>query len=57
MSSLELKCGALDLLSMIKDMGNKMVVITEGPQDAQEGTVQGLGIEGCIDLCFSVAGS
>ena len=46
MNLLELKCGALDLLSMIKDMGKKIVVITEGPQDAQERTVQGLGIEG-----------
>lgn len=35
MTSLELKCGALDLLSMVKDMGKKTVVITEGPQDAQ----------------------
>ena len=50
MTSLELKCGALDLLSMIKDMGKKIVVITEGPQDAQERTVRGLGIEGYIDF-------
>ena len=51
MSSLELKCGALDLLSMVKDMGEKIVAITEGPQDAQEKrTVRGLGIEGCIDF-------
>ena len=50
MKSLELKCGALDLLSMIKDMGKKIVVITEGPQDAQERTIQGLGIEGYIDF-------
>lgn len=50
MTSLELKCGALDLLSMMKDMGKKIVVITEGPQDAQERTVQGLGIEGYVDF-------
>ena len=48
MASLELKCGTLDLLSKIKDMGKKIVVITEGPQDAQERTVRGLGIEGYI---------
>ena len=50
MSSLELKCGALDLLSMVKDMGKKIVVITEGPQDAQERTLRGLGIEGFIEF-------
>ena len=50
MTSLELKCGALDLLSMVKDMGKKIVVITEGPQDAQERTVQRLGIAGHIDF-------
>ena len=48
--SLELKCGVLDLLSMIKDMGKKIVVITEGPQDAQERTIRGLGIQGYIDF-------
>ena len=34
MASLELKCGTLDLLSIIKDIGKKIVVITEDPQDA-----------------------
>lgn len=50
MASLELKCGALSLLATVKDMGKKIVVITEGPQDAQERTVQGLGIEKYIDF-------
>ena len=50
MASLELKCGALDMLSLIKDMGKKIVVITEGPQDAQERAVRGLGIDGLIDF-------
>ena len=49
-ASLELKCGALDLLSLIKDMGKKIIVITEGPQDAQERAVRGLGIDGFIDF-------
>lgn len=48
--SLELKCGALSLLSTLKEMGKKIVVITEGPQDAQERTVQRLGIGGYIDF-------
>ncbi|KAI0381426.1 HAD-like domain-containing protein [Hypomontagnella monticulosa] len=50
MASLELKCGALDLLSTLKKMDKKIVVITEGPQDAQERTVKGLGIGGYIDF-------
>lgn len=54
-ASLELKCGALDLLSLIKDMGKKIVVITEGPQDAQERAVRGLGIDGFIDFLATTA--
>lgn len=50
MTSLELKCGALELLSTLKGMGKKIVVVTEGPQDAQERTVRGLGIDGHIDF-------
>lgn len=50
MASLELKCGALDLLSSLKAMGKKIVVMTEGPQDAQERTVQALGIKDYIDF-------
>lgn len=48
--SLELKCGALELLSTIKSMGKKIVIMTEGPQDAQERTVEGLGITKYIDF-------
>ena len=51
--SLELKGGALDILLMVKDMGTKIVVITEGPQDAQERTVQSIGIEGYMDFLAS----
>ncbi|KAG9229310.1 Haloacid dehalogenase-like hydrolase [Amylocarpus encephaloides] len=50
MASLELKCGALGLLSAIRNMGKKIVIMTEGPQDAQERTVQGLDIGGYIDF-------
>ncbi len=31
-------------------MGKKIIVITEGPQDAQERAVRGLGIDGFIDF-------
>ena len=50
MASLELKCGALSLLSVLRNMKKKIVVVTEGPQDAQERTIQGLGIGGYIDF-------
>ena len=50
MASLELKCGTSDLLSVVRKMGKKIVVITKGPQDAQERTIQGLGIGGHIDI-------
>ncbi|KAJ2979782.1 hypothetical protein NQ176_g3041 [Zarea fungicola] len=49
-TSLELKCGALGLLSTVKNLGKKIVVITEGPQDAQERTVKALGIDSYIDF-------
>lgn len=50
MDSLELKCGALSLLKAVKSMGKKVVVITEGPQDAQERTVERLGLSSYIDF-------
>ncbi|KAG9255411.1 HAD-superfamily hydrolase, subfamily IA, variant 1 [Emericellopsis atlantica] len=49
-ANLELKCGAQGLLSTIKSMGKKIVVITEGPQDAQERTVDALGIRSYIEF-------
>lgn len=35
-SSLELKPGAKDLISYLKSIGKKVLIISEGPQDAQE---------------------
>ena len=48
--SLELKHGAIKLLSTIRSLDKKIVVITEGPQDAQERTLQDLGIATKIDF-------
>jgi putative hydrolase of the HAD superfamily len=50
LASLQLKCGALGLLSAVRKMGKKIGIMTEGPQDGQERTVQGLGIAGYIDF-------
>ena len=47
--SLEHKCGALSVLSCLKRMGKKVAVITEGPQDAQEWTLDKLGLSNMID--------
>lgn len=49
-ANLELKQGAKSLLGALKDAGSKVVVITEGPQDAQERAVRDLGIAQYIDL-------
>jgi putative hydrolase of the HAD superfamily len=48
-ANLELKCGAKGLLSTIKNLGKKIVIITEGPQDAQDRTINALGIRGYVD--------
>jgi putative hydrolase of the HAD superfamily len=49
-ASFELKCGAIGLLSTIKRIGKKVVIITEGPQDAQERTIRALGLNNYIDF-------
>jgi len=43
--SLEPKPGAVRLLVYLRSIGKRIVVITEGPQDAQESTIQKLGME------------
>lgn len=49
-SALELKPGALSLLQTLRRLGKKVIVITEGPQDAQEWTVRELGLAPYIDI-------
>jgi putative hydrolase of the HAD superfamily len=49
-AALELKCGAFDLLKQLKALGKKFVIITEGPEDAQQRTVKALGIAHMIDF-------
>jgi putative hydrolase of the HAD superfamily len=48
--SLALKPGVLHLLQTLRRLGKKIIVITEGPADAQEWTVQELGIWRYIDV-------
>ncbi|KAF3045822.1 hypothetical protein E8E11_003453 [Didymella keratinophila] len=47
--NLELKPGVLELLKTLKRYGHKIAVITEGPQDAQERTLEALGIASHVD--------
>ncbi|KAI9897693.1 hypothetical protein N3K66_007549 [Trichothecium roseum] len=49
-AALELKPGATDLLALLKSLGKKIVVVTEGPQDAQDRTVKALGIADHVDF-------
>lgn len=42
--NLELKPSVLGLLTALEHHGHKIAVITEGPQDAQERTVEALGL-------------
>lgn len=51
--SLELKPGALEFLMQAKESRKKIVVITEGPHDAQERTIKKLGINSYIDEIYS----
>ncbi|KAI9040111.1 P-loop containing nucleoside triphosphate hydrolase protein [Aspergillus affinis] len=48
-AALTLKDGAVSLLSDLKRRGKNIVVITEGPQDSQEWTIEKLGIAKYID--------
>ena len=53
--NLVLKEGALEILHMAKDAGQKTVIITEGPQDAQALTIERLGLSPYIDTLITSA--
>ncbi|KAK8045578.1 hypothetical protein PG993_005602 [Apiospora rasikravindrae] len=48
--SLGLKSGTLELFSTLKGLGKMIAVITEGPQDAQEWTLERLRLTGYVDF-------
>ncbi|KAJ5099783.1 hypothetical protein N7532_006784 [Penicillium argentinense] len=52
-SSLALKAGALSFLRAIQDRGKKIIVVTEGPADAQEWTIRELGLEPLVDVAVT----
>ncbi|KAJ5626880.1 hypothetical protein N7528_004307 [Penicillium herquei] len=49
-SSLTLKPGVVELFQSLKQLGKNIIVITEGPTDAQEWTVRELGIDSYVDI-------
>ncbi|KAL4907991.1 HAD-like domain-containing protein [Aspergillus multicolor] len=49
-AALTLKPGARQLLERLKALGKKVIVVTEGPKDAQEWTVAELSLEPLIDI-------
>ncbi|KAJ5134617.1 hypothetical protein N7448_000363 [Penicillium atrosanguineum] len=55
-SNLTLKAGALGLLQTLRRLGKKVIVITEGPADAQEWTAQELGLWSYIDILVTTNG-
>jgi putative hydrolase of the HAD superfamily len=48
-TALEIKPGALTLLPYLRSIGKKIAIITEGPQDAQEWTLEKLGLSSYVD--------
>lgn len=52
--SLELKNGVLDLFEALQRHGHKIAVISEGPQDAQERTIEALGLTSNIDYLATI---
>lgn len=52
-SALTLKSGALELLLKLKSLGKKVVLVTEGPEDAQKWTVEELGIADIVDMLIT----
>lgn len=49
-AALCLKSGALPLLKKLKATGKMIIIVTEGPRDAQEWTVSELGLKPFIDI-------
>lgn len=49
-ASLKTKPGAVAILQILKQLGKSIVVITEGPQDAQEKTLKALELEPYINF-------
>ncbi|KAI4128367.1 MAG: hypothetical protein LQ338_002769 [Usnochroma carphineum] len=49
-AALALKSGASDLLSKLRALDKKVILVTEGPEDAQQWTLENLGIAAKVDM-------
>jgi putative hydrolase of the HAD superfamily len=49
-SALRVKSGSKELLQRLHSCGKKIIVITEGPRDAQEWTIEQLGLKEHVDV-------
>lgn len=56
MANLRRKPGVLQLFATLKRRGFKIAIVTEGPQDAQERTVEALGIDPYVDFLATTNG-
>ena len=52
-AALTLKSGAFELLVKLKTMGKKIVLVTEGPEDAQNWTLENLCIADKVDILIT----
>lgn len=52
-TALRLKAGAVKLLQRLKALGRKIIVVTEGPPDAQEWTIAELGLQQYVDVLIT----
>lgn len=52
-SSLKAKPGAISVIKALRSLGKKIIIVTEGPADAQEWTVKELGLQPFIDVLIT----
>ncbi|KAI4169925.1 MAG: hypothetical protein LQ343_005306 [Gyalolechia ehrenbergii] len=52
-TALALKSGALELLSKLKGLDRKVILVTEGPEDAQRWTMEELGIADKVNVLIT----
>ncbi|KAJ5993045.1 hypothetical protein N7451_008769 [Penicillium sp. IBT 35674x] len=51
--ALELKAGSRQLLEILKSLGKKVIVVTEGPHDAQKWTIVELGLQQYVNILIT----
>ncbi|KAJ5921203.1 hypothetical protein N7466_009529 [Penicillium verhagenii] len=52
-SHLTLKLGVADLFRALQELGKNIIIVTEGPADAQKWTVEMLGLEHYVDILIT----